>query len=498
MDHERRQLRLLLEKNHTYTFGENIKQVVSTKIMKKKVAEQKQVIKMEFELHVKNIAENGADVRVKCKQFKIISLQEDGSQFQGRLWRQMEKVVVGESFNAFLASNGTLLNAETNLIHKKVFNELHKMDALPMELKSVLTIPGPAGEDESIDCLGTRFAHRPTGTVQAEIVLGSPRDGCTCAPDIGQPGSRWKGPHCKFTNSVEGKIVLLKRGKCNFADKLILAQDSGAIGVIVGDTEDRDLVFMGGTSKQVTMPAVMIRKKDYERLAFKILKIMEHSETSNSKGIVATMRHGLDAFTYSESPSENDEQRGDKAIVDLLGYNYLLEDQLKKRLTIFPTVKVGRGDVWEREIVTQTPVPHVNKETFSLIEIVKKPIAGEYRWIARIGLDTKESPLKDKNDDTSNPQFHPSLISSASTHNLEGGESGFFEVDLKSGLVLNGEITQSISGTKAKYKTEDADKVTNEKLNEGSLIVQVDTNINAESKICGSSDLFGDCTSIWT
>ena len=37
------------------------------------------------------------------------------------------------------------------------------------------------------------------------------------------------------------KIVLLKRGKCNFADKLILAQDSGAIGVIVGDTETRDL-----------------------------------------------------------------------------------------------------------------------------------------------------------------------------------------------------------------------------------------------------------------
>ena len=36
-----------MEKNHTYTFGENIKQVVSTKIMKKKVAEQKQIIKMD-------------------------------------------------------------------------------------------------------------------------------------------------------------------------------------------------------------------------------------------------------------------------------------------------------------------------------------------------------------------------------------------------------------------------------------------------------------------
>ena len=56
---------------------------------------------------------------MKCKQFKIESLQDDGSKFQARLWRQMEKVVVGEEFPAFLASNGTLLNAQTNDIQKK-------------------------------------------------------------------------------------------------------------------------------------------------------------------------------------------------------------------------------------------------------------------------------------------------------------------------------------------------------------------------------------------
>ena len=178
----------------------------------------------------------------------------------------------------------------------------------------------------------------------------------------------------------------------------------------------------------------------------------------------------------------------------------MLEDQLKKRLTIFPTEKVGKGDVWEREIITETPVPHVNKEKFSLLKIVKKSVGEDYRWIARIQLDTKESPLKNKNSDTSRKNMHPSLISSASTHNLEGGESGYFEVDLKSGLILNGEITQSISGTKAKYKQDEVDVKKEDKnaLKEGTLIVQVDTNINAKSKICGSSDAFGDCTSIWT
>ena len=128
--------------------------------------------------------------------------------------------------------------------------------------------------------------------------------------------------------------------------------------------------------------------------------------------ILATIRHGLDAFSYNESPSESDEERGKKVIIDLLGYNYLLEDQLKKRLTIFPTEKVGRGDVWEREIITQTPVPHVNKEKFSLMEMRKKSIGDDYRWVARIQLDTKESPLENKKTkDTSNKAFHPSLIS---------------------------------------------------------------------------------------
>ena len=131
--------------------------------------------------------------------------------------------------------------------------------------------------------------------------------------------------------------------KCNFADKLILAQDSGAIGVIVGDTETRDLVFMGGTSKKVKIPAVMIRKQDYDRLVSDLIALDEAD--GGGEGILATMRHGLDAFSYNESPSESDEERGKKAIIDLLGYNYLLEDQLKKRLTIFPTEKVGRGDV---------------------------------------------------------------------------------------------------------------------------------------------------------
>ena len=87
MDHERRQLRLLLEKSYIH-YGENIKQVVSTKIMKK-VAEQKQIIKMEFELFVNDILENGADVLIT---------------YNLKLYRCKRMVV---NFKRFVASNGT-------------------------------------------------------------------------------------------------------------------------------------------------------------------------------------------------------------------------------------------------------------------------------------------------------------------------------------------------------------------------------------------------------
>ena len=41
LNHERRQLRLRLEKNHTYTFGENIDQVVSSKKLWRKKLQNK-------------------------------------------------------------------------------------------------------------------------------------------------------------------------------------------------------------------------------------------------------------------------------------------------------------------------------------------------------------------------------------------------------------------------------------------------------------------------
>ena len=90
------------------------------------------------------------------------------------------------------------------------------------------------------------------------------------------------------------------------------------------------------------------------------------------------------------------------------------------------------------------------------------------------------------------------MISSASTHDLEGGETGYFEVDLKSGLIINGEITQNNIRYKSEVQKESSEDELDNEFPQDAMIMKVDTNINAKSRICGSSDGFGDCTSIWT
>ena len=492
--HERRELRLILRKNQSYTVGESIDQVIVTKLLGNRVAEQKQNIKMAFVIHVERIVDSGAHVRVTCTKFEIVSLSANKAPYKAHLWERMEQVVVGSTFSAFLSNNGTMVRANTTRIHREVFGELHKLGALPMELQAILTVPVEKKKqmsdnmaEESMDCLGTRFINRPSGKVRAPMVLGQPRTGCVCAPPIGSGAHRWEGSSCRFQNDVKGKIVVLVRGQCNFADKIILAQSSGAVGVVVGDTVERDLVYMGGQSKQVHLPAVMVRKGDYERIVNGIV-----AYTEGGTEYVGTLMHGLDAYQYNnESPSDT--------IDDLLGYNYLLEDQLKKRLTIFPKEPVAPGDSWERKIFTETPMPHVNYEKYTLQRIFRRQSGNDYRWVARIQMTTKESPaaLSPANPKAPSDSNRPRapLISSASSHNLNGSETGLLDIDLATGILLNGQVTQSISGTQTQQENA-GPQSSGDPATETEKDVDVETKIHAFSNLCSMTDIFGDCSKV--
>jgi len=71
----------------------------------------------------------------------------------------------------------------------------------------------------------------------------------------------------RIATSLAGRIALVDRGTCNFTDKALNAQRAGATGIIVMNNVGGTEVFtMGGTSRAVRIPAVMISQNDGAQL----------------------------------------------------------------------------------------------------------------------------------------------------------------------------------------------------------------------------------------
>lgn len=64
------------------------------------------------------------------------------------------------------------------------------------------------------------------------------------------------------TAEVAGKIVLLYRGTCGFTNKVLNAQNAGAIAVIVINNNSQNPTSMTGSSASITIPSVMISRAD--------------------------------------------------------------------------------------------------------------------------------------------------------------------------------------------------------------------------------------------
>ncbi len=68
-------------------------------------------------------------------------------------------------------------------------------------------------------------------------------------------------------NNVLGKIVFFERGTCEFGKKALNAQQRGAIGCVICNQEDAVLQMASGSfGSQVTIPTVMLKKSDCDRL----------------------------------------------------------------------------------------------------------------------------------------------------------------------------------------------------------------------------------------
>ena len=90
---------------------------------------------------------------------------------------------------------------------------------------------------------------------------------------------------------IEGNIAVVRRGTCEFSFKMLAAQNSGAIGVIVVNNTASDPIAMmtGSLGNQVTIPSLMINQADGEELITSLL-IGEAAEGS----IVETATFNVD------------------------------------------------------------------------------------------------------------------------------------------------------------------------------------------------------------
>ncbi len=62
--------------------------------------------------------------------------------------------------------------------------------------------------------------------------------------------------------SLTGMIPLIPRGTCTFHDKILNAQNAGAVAVVVRNNAAGDPIVMGGDSTGLTIPAVMVSQAD--------------------------------------------------------------------------------------------------------------------------------------------------------------------------------------------------------------------------------------------
>jgi hypothetical protein len=128
---------------------------------------------------------------------------------------------------------------------------------------------------------------------------------------------------------LSGKIAIARRGACAFTDKVIAAQDAGAIAVIVVNNDGAPIV-MGGTNPDITIPALMVSDADGDAI---IAEVLGGATLNASLGLASG---GFSSVTWYAAPSLNATE------TDLTLINYF-QNQCLPGITA--TVPVIAGEV---------------------------------------------------------------------------------------------------------------------------------------------------------
>ncbi len=102
-----------------------------------------------------------------------------------------------------------------------------------------------------------------TGGAWGGVITSTPLTADVVLMDDGSGDPTWG---CQpFTIDVEGKIVMIDRGGCEFGAKSLAVQQKGAVGCIICDHEDPPIsgsMGAGAVGAQVTIPVVSMKKAD--------------------------------------------------------------------------------------------------------------------------------------------------------------------------------------------------------------------------------------------
>ena len=185
---------------------------------------------------------------------------------------------------------------------------------LPFAEEPQLTVGGAAIAAKPLEfTIGT-----PDGGVSGPLVAARVEDspGCTASDYDGLP--------------VQGAVVLVDRGTCQFAVKQSVAAERGAVAMIVANNEDGD--EMGGTLGEKTnpkIPVISITKASGERLRAApgntTIKLKAGVRVEHTRNVIAQTKTGSSADvvmvgahldSVPEGPGINDNGSGVAAVLE--------------------------------------------------------------------------------------------------------------------------------------------------------------------------------------
>ncbi|MBK8483356.1 MAG: M36 family metallopeptidase [Saprospiraceae bacterium] len=147
-------------------------------------------------------------------------------------------------------------------------------------------------------------------------------------------------------SEIQGKIVLIDRGTCEYGVKALNAQDSGAIGVIVCNFEDAFVTMgAGAVGGRVTIPAYFTTKSICNRLKLMVkngelkIQIREPGASSGPDSLDGDFDNGIIAHEYGHGVSNR--LTGGPSRANCLGNGEQMGEGWSDFLALIMTAKTG-------------------------------------------------------------------------------------------------------------------------------------------------------------